>query len=101
MTCAQVQAALKFLDAKLTVTAGPEAPPPSRVALSTESKAIMLRVLAATAPSLPPEIATDVARLTAAAQNPLPPSGLVSFTEDIEKEANDLFQGVSRLLTVK
>lgn len=95
------QAALKFLDAKLTVPPRPEGPQASRVPLSAESRAILLRVLAGAAPSLAPEVAAEVARLTAIAQGvPIPgiPAAVAAqqllFPQDVEEEANDNFQKV-------
>ncbi|KAK9916879.1 hypothetical protein WJX75_008268 [Coccomyxa subellipsoidea] len=94
-----VQAALKFLDAKLTGPPLPEGPQASRVPLSAESRAILLRVLAGAAPNLAPEIAAEVSRLTSIAQGVAVP-GLPAvpaqplFPQDVEDEANDNFQKV-------
>lgn len=96
----ETQAALKFLDAKLTAPPRPEGPQASRVPLSAESRAILLRVLAGAAPNLAPEVAAEVARLTAIAQGVGGVPGQAAapaqplFPQDVEDEANDNFQKV-------
>jgi hypothetical protein len=82
------------LAAKISMAAGPEAPPGSRVPLSTESRAIMLRVLSAAASSLPPEIGTEVAQLTAIAQGAPPQPAPVNFPKEVEEAANIHFKEV-------
>ncbi len=68
--------------------------------LSAESRAILLRVLAGAAPNLAPEVAAEVARLTAIAQGVGGPPGQAGppaqplFPQDVEEEANDNFQKV-------